>query len=95
MHDNTTAKHIAQSCDRFTVAIGILKRLGEMLCNKQCEVGIVRVLFGVLVTVSVYGDDAIGVLINNRAARIHTEGANLVAIFRSAINDLAFIKLVG
>ena len=52
-------------------------------------------LRGVLVAVAVYGDDAVGVLIYDRAARVHTEGADKVAEFFGSVNDLRLVKLVG
>ena len=43
---------------------------------------------------TVYGDDTVRVLRYNRALRIHAECSDLILIFRGAINDFAFIKLI-
>ena len=44
---------------------------------------------------SVNGYNAVGVFVYHRTLGIHAEGADLVAVLGSTVNDLAFIKLVG
>ena len=95
LHDDTAAQHIAQPGDGFAVAVGILERLREMLGHQKGEVGVLRLLGGILIAVTVDGDDAIGVFVDYRALGIHAEGADLVAVFLGAVDDLAFVKLVG
>ena len=95
LDDHAAAQHIAQSCDRLAVAVGILKRLGEVLCHKQGKVRVLGLLRGVLVAVAVDGDDAVRVFVYHRALRVHTEGAHAVAVFLGAVDDLALVQLVG
>ncbi len=95
LYHNAAAQHVGKASDALAVSVGILEGMREMLGNEQGEIGIARVLCGVLVAVTVYGHDAVGILINDRAARIHAEGAHKVAEFFGAVNDLALVKLVG
>ena len=94
LYYNSSAKHIAKTGDRFTVSVRILEGLGEMLCDKKRKVGIFGLLCRVLVAVSVYGDDAVCILVNDSASGIHTERSDLVAVLFGAVNYLAFVKLV-
>ena len=44
---------------------------------------------------AVDGDDAVGVFVDHRALGVHAEGADEVAVLFGAVDDLAFIQLVG
>ena len=49
----------------------------------------------ILVAVAVDGHDAVGVLVDDDAVRIHAEGAHVVLKLLGAVDDLALIQLVG
>jgi len=66
-----------------------------MLGDEQGEVGVLGLQGGVFVAVAVDGDDTVGVFVDNGALGIHAEGADLVAVFFRAVDDLAFVKLIG
>ena len=66
-----------------------------MLCNKQCKVGVVSILCGILIAVTVYRHDAVRVFVNDRAARVHAECAHKILKFFGAVDYLALVKLVG
>ena len=95
LDDDAAAQHVAQTGDGFAVAVGILEGLGEMLGNQQGEVGVLRLEGRILVAVAVDGDDAVGVLVDHGALGVHAEGAHLVAVLLGAVDDLAFIELIG
>ena len=44
-----------------------------------------------LIAVSVYGDNAVGILVYHDAMGIHTEGTDIIFELLCAVNDLAFI----
>ena len=44
---------------------------------------------------AVDGDDAVGVLGDDRALRVHAEGADEILIFFGLVDDLALVQLVG
>ena len=94
LNDDAATEHIAESCDRLSVAVGVLKGLGEVLCNEKRKVGVARLLCGILIAVTVNCYDTIGIFIYYCTLRIHTERANFVAVFWRSVNDLAFIKLI-
>ena len=65
-----------------------------MLCYQQCEVCVFGLPDRILIAVAVDGDDTVGILIDHRTLRVHTEGTDPVAILFCAVNNLAFIKLI-
>ena len=95
LHDHAAAQHIAESCDGFAVAVGILEWLGEMLCHQKRKVCVFGLLGGVLIAVAVHRNDAVGVFVYHGTLGIHAEGTHLVAVFFGAVNDLALVKLIG
>ena len=95
LDDNSAAKHIGKSCNTFAIAVGIFERFGKMFCNKKSEVGVFGLFFRILIAVSVNGDDAVGVFVNDCAFGVHAESTDKVAVFLGAVNDLAFIKFIG
>ena len=66
-----------------------------MLCNKKRKVGVLCLLVGSFVAVAVYGDDAVGVLVDHRASGVHAERADVVLELFRAIDDLALVELVS
>ena len=66
-----------------------------MLCHQQGKIGVGGLAGGVFVTVAVDGDDAVGVFVDHCALGVHAEGADEVAVLFGAVDDLAFIQLVG
>ena len=72
-----------------------MERLGEVLGDEESEVGVLGLHGRVLVAVAVDGHDAVGVLVNDDAVRIHAEGAHVVLKLLGAVDDLALIQLVG
>ena len=66
-----------------------------MLGHEQSEVRIVRLAALVLETVSVYGNNTVGILVYDDAVRIHAERAHLVLVFFGGVHDFAFVQLVG
>ena len=66
-----------------------------MLCHQQGKVGVFGLAGGILVAVTVHCDDAVGIFIHYGALGVHAEGAHLIAVFLRAVNDLAFIQLIG
>lgn len=79
----------------LAVAVAVLKRLGEMLGYQQREVGALGLLGRILIAVSVYGYNAVGVLIYHNTARVHAEGTHVILELLGAVYDLALVKLVG
>ena len=65
-----------------------------MFRDEQRKVGVVRLLCGVFVTVSVYGDYTVGVFVDDFPFGIHTKGTNQIFVFSRAVNDLAFVQFV-
>ena len=65
-----------------------------MLRHQQREVRVRGVLGGVLVAVSVHGDDAVRVLVDDDAVGVHAERAHHVLKLLRAVDDLALIELV-
>ncbi len=66
-----------------------------MLAYEQGKVGVLGVLALVLVAVAVDGDDAVGVLVDDDAVRVHAEGADEVFKLLGTVDDLALVQLVG
>ena len=66
-----------------------------MLCHKQRKVRVSRLPFRVLIAVSVYRDDPVGVFIHHDAPWIHAERPHQIAVFFCAVNDLALIQFIG
>ena len=66
-----------------------------MLRNKKRKVGIFRMFVFSLVTVSIYSDDSVCVLIYHNAVRVHTEGSYIVFKEFRSINDFTFIQFIG
>ena len=66
-----------------------------MLCNEEREVCIGRLKCGILVAVSVNGDNAVCILVNNCSLGVHTECTNSVTVLGGTVNYLALVKLVG
>ena len=66
-----------------------------MLRHQQGEIGVFGLARGVLVAVAIDGDDAVGVFIYHGALGIHAEGTHLIAVLFGAVDDLAFIQLIG
>ena len=95
LDDDAAAQHVGQPGDALAVAVGILEGLGEVLGHQQGEVGVLGVHGRVLIAVAVDGDDAVGVLVDHRALGVHAEGAHPVLELLGAVDDLAFIQLVG
>ena len=65
-----------------------------MLCHQQGKIGILRLLFRILVAVSVNSHYAVGIFIYHSSLGIHTEGTDQVAVLCGTVNYLALIKLV-
>ena len=95
LYDNAAAEHVAQHGDALAVAVAVLKGLGEVLGNKQREVGVLGLFGRILKAVTVDGDDTVGVLIDDDSVGIHAEGADVVLEFFGAVDDLALVQLVG
>ena len=66
-----------------------------MLWNEKSKVCVFSLLCRVFVAMTVNGDNAVCVFINNTALWIHTECAHLILIILCSVNDFAFIKFVG
>ena len=62
LYNNTAAQHVGKARNALAVAVAVLKRLGEMLGYQQGEVGALGLLGRILIAVSVYGYNAVGVL---------------------------------
>ena len=95
LDDDAAAQHVGQPGDALAVAVGILEGLGEVLGHQQGEVGILGVHGRVLIAVAVDGDDAVGILGDDGALRVHAEGADEILIFFGLVDDLALVQLVG
>ena len=95
LHDDTAAQHIGKSGDALAVAVAVLERLREMLGYQQRKVGALGLLCRVLVAVSVYGYDTVGILIYDNASRVHAEGTHVVLELLGPIYDLALVELIG
>ena len=68
---------------------------GEVLGNEQGKIGVVGLAGVVLEAVAIDRHDAVGVLIDHDAVRVHAEGAYVVLVLLGAIDDLALVELVG
>ena len=66
-----------------------------MLGNQQCKVGVFGLQCGVLIAVAVNGNNSVCVFINNGTLGIHTKGSYFITILLGAVNNFAFIKLIG
>ena len=62
-----------------------------MFCYKQGKICIFCLLCRILIAVAVYSYYAVGVLTYHRTLRIHTEGADLIAVLLGTVHNLAFI----
>ena len=91
---HAAAEHVRESCDAFSVAVGVLEGLCEVLGDQEGEVGVLCPLGGVLEAVAVDGDNPVGVLVDDDAVGIHAEGAHVVLELLGAVDDLALIELV-
>lgn len=85
LHNDTTTQHITQASNRLTIAVRIFERLREMLGNQQSKVGVIRLLFGVFVAMTVDGNNSIRVFIYYCTLGVHTEGADLITVFFGSI----------
>lgn len=70
---------------KVRVAVRIFERLREMLGNQQSKVGVIRLLFGVFVAMTVDGNNSIRVFIYYCTLGVHTEGADLITVFFGSI----------
>ena len=95
LHDHAAAEHIGKPRDGLAIAVAVLERLGKVLGHQQRKVRVLRLAGGVLIAVPVHGDDAVRVLIHDRALGVHAERAHEVLIFFGFVDDLALIQLVG
>ncbi len=95
LYDDSAAQHVTEACDALSVLIGFLERLCEVLGHQKREVGVFGVKRRILVTVSVNGDYAVGVLIYHDSVRIHAEGPYQVVILLSPEDDLRFIEFIS
>ena len=95
LDNHAAAEHVRQTRDALAVAVGIVERLGEVLGDEQGEVRVFRLHGLVLVAVAVDGHDAVGVLVDDDAVRVHAERADVVLELLRAVDDLALIELVG
>ena len=66
-----------------------------MFGNEEREVCVAGLSAFILEAVPVYGDDPVGVLIDNDAPRVHAEGAHMILIFLCAVYDFALVQFVG
>ena len=65
-----------------------------MLGHQQREVRVLRLLLIALVAVAIHCDDAIRVLIDHNAVRIHTKSTHVVLELLGAVHNLALIELI-
>ena len=66
-----------------------------MLCHQKGKVGVLCLLVQSLIAVTVYGDNAIGILAYHDAVGIHTEGTDIILKLMGTVDDLALIKFIG
>lgn len=95
LDDHAAAEHVRQARDALAIAIAVLERFGEMLGHEQGEVCVFGLLVRALVAVPVDGHDAVGVLVDDDAVRIHAECADIVLELLRAVHNLALIQLIG
>ncbi len=81
LHDDAAAQHVGQARDGLAVAVGILEGLGEVLGDEQREVRVLGLVGRVLIAVAVDGDDAVRVLVHDRALGVHAERAHQILEF--------------
>ena len=65
-----------------------------MFCHQQRKIRILRLFLRILIAMTVYSNDAIGILRYNRSLGIHTEGSHSVPIFLGPVYDLTLIQLI-
>ena len=94
LHDDAAAEHVRQARDALAVAVGILEGDGEVLVHQQGKVRVFGVLALVLIAVAVDGHDAVGVLVDDNAVRIHAERAHQILELLGAVDDLALVQFV-
>ena len=66
-----------------------------MLRHQQGEVGILGFHGAVFIAVTVYGYNAIGILVDNDTVGVHAEGADIVLKLLRAVDNLALVELIG
>ena len=66
-----------------------------MLCHQQGKIGVGGLTCGVFVAVTVDGDDAVGIFVDYGALGVHAEGTDEIAVLLGAVDDLAFVQLIG
>ena len=95
LNDYASAEHIRKPCNAFAVAVAVLERFGKMLRHKQCKVRVARLFIVALEAVSVNGYNAVCILVDDYAVRVHTKRSDVILEFFGFINYLAFVQLVG
>ena len=63
-----------------------------MLRYEECEVGILRLEFGIIIAVSVNSNDTVRILSNYITVRIHAERSYLIFELLRAVYDLTLIE---
>ena len=94
LKDDPSSEHVRKPCYRFSVSVAVAEGLGKVLGHQKGKVGILRPLFGILIAVSVNRYDPVGILIDNAAVGVHTEGTHLILKLFRPVYDLALIQLI-
>jgi len=65
-----------------------------MVADKKREIGVFGITFWIFIAMTIYGNNAIGVLTYDYTTWIHTKRTYFILIFFTSVNDLTFIKLI-
>ena len=94
LHDDPASQHVRKPCNTLAIAVGVFKRLCEVLGNQQSKVGILCFERFVLITVAVNGDNTVGVFHYYRTAGIHAERTDKILVFFRFVDDFALIHFI-
>jgi len=94
LYHDTAAQHVGKPRNTLAVAVAVLERLGKMLGDEQREICVAGLLGRIFIAVAVDGHDAVRVLGDDRALRVHAEGADQVLVFLGLVDDFALVELV-
>ena len=94
LNDNAAAQHVGEPCYALAVTVAVLERHGEVLGHQQCKIRVACLALRIFVTVAVYRNDPVGVLVYNASARVHAERADFVLERFGPVDDFALVQLI-